>query len=147
MDAPNGEDSEPVRAEKIQQTDQSGGVNFIGGTNTVQGDVVGRDKFDFSEQTGLTGESLNQLFLPLMQILEAIPAESRGEAREKVQNLKEEVAKGKGAEDSRIAGLLDGLVELVPGAVGAITSIFATPVLSGIAGPVTKFVLHKIRGK
>jgi hypothetical protein len=45
------------------------------------------------------------------------------------------------------AKLVDGLVELVPSATSAVVSAFATPILGGIAGPVTGFVLDKLRGK
>jgi hypothetical protein len=34
---------------------------------------------------------------------------------------------------------------MAPGAVGAIVSTFANPILSGLAGPVTKFVLDKLQ--
>jgi len=46
-----------------------------------------------------------------------------------------------------IAKLVDGLVGLVPAATSAVVSAFATPILAGIAGPVTGFVLDKLRGK
>ena len=42
--------------------------------------------------------------------------------------------------------IVDGLVGMVPGAVGAVVSMFAMPLLSGIAGPVTKYVLEKLKG-
>ena len=41
--------------------------------------------------------------------------------------------------------LIDGLVEMVPGAVSMVVSTFATPVLAGVVGPVTKFVLDKFK--
>jgi hypothetical protein len=37
-----------------------------------------------------------------------------------------------------------GLVGLVPSAVSAIVSAFGTPILGGVAGPVTKFVLAEL---
>jgi hypothetical protein len=40
------------------------------------------------------------------------------------------------ADDGRIAKQLDGLIELVPGAV----STFPDPILAGIGGPVNKYV-------
>jgi hypothetical protein len=46
-----------------------------------------------------------------------------------------------------MADIVDGLVALVPGAVGSVVSMFATPILGGIAGPVTKYVLNKIQRK
>ncbi len=63
-----------------------------------------------------------------------------------VEALKAEVAKGQQVEDGKIATIVNGLVDLVPKALGAILSLFATPILSGIAGPVTKFVLDKFKG-
>ena len=65
---------------------------------------------------------------------------------EQVQALKAEVAKGKQAEDRKIAKIVDGLVDMVPKAVGAILSTFGSPILDGIAGPVTTFVLDKLKG-
>ena len=41
--------------------------------------------------------------------------------------------------------LVEGLIALAPSAVGAVVSIFATPILGAIAGPVTKFVLDKLK--
>jgi hypothetical protein len=35
---------------------------------------------------------------------------------------------------------------MVPGAIGAVVNMFATPMLRGIAGPVTKSVLDKLKG-
>jgi len=46
-----------------------------------------------------------------------------------------------------MAKLVEGIVELVPGAVSAVVSAFATPILGGLAGPVTKFVLDKVQGE
>jgi hypothetical protein len=57
-----------------------------------------------------------------------------------VEELKKEAAKGKSATDSVMAKLVDGIVGLVPGA-------FGTPLLAGIAGPATQYVLDKIQGK
>ena len=63
-----------------------------------------------------------------------------------MEALKEEIAKEEQADDGKIAKIVDGLVEMVPGAIGAVVSLFATPILGGIAGPVTKFVLDKLKG-
>jgi hypothetical protein len=45
----------------------------------------------------------------------------------------------------KLARIIDGLVAMVPEAIGGIVRIFTTPVLRGIVGPVTKFVLEKLR--
>ena len=82
-----------------------------------------------------------------MKFLSATPSPKKDEALKKVEALKQEVAKGKEADDNRVAKLLDGLVGLVPSAVSSVVSTFASPILGGIAGPVTKFVLDKIQGR
>lgn len=41
--------------------------------------------------------------------------------------------------------LINGLIELVPSAVTAVTSAFATPLLAGVAGPVTTYVLEQLQ--
>jgi len=152
----------------------TGGGDFIGRDRIVHGDEVYGDKVagdkvsgdkitvgDITGSTGLaigrgaqatvaagvSGQDIDRLFAPLMNILRDAPPEKRDEAIEKAEELKIEVVKGKDADDSRMAKLLDGLVGLVPGAVSAVVSTFASPILAGIAGPVTKFVLDKIQGK
>jgi len=80
-----------------------------------------------------------------MQAAQSASPENREEAIQTVTSLKEEVSKGKKSDDSRLGNLLDKLVGLIPSAVTAIASVFATPVLAGLAGPVTKFVLGKLR--
>lgn len=141
------EKEEESTPKSTKNTNQSGGVNISGGKNTFHADVIGRDKIISSTGNGLTIEELNKLFQPLIEATRGTSPETQTQAEEKVATLKEELAKGEKAEDSRVAKLLDGIVELVPGAVSAITALFATPVLSGLSGPVTKFVLDKLRGK
>lgn len=46
-----------------------------------------------------------------------------------------------------MAKIIDGLADMAPGAVGAVISTFANPILAGIAGPVAKFVLNRLQGK
>jgi hypothetical protein len=122
---------------------QSGGVNIIGTVGTVGGDIVGRDKI-----TGApSAAALHSALGPVRDAIAAAPAEAQREAEAKLVALKQEAAKGKDANDGVMAKLLDGLVELVPGAASALGSAFATPLLGGLAGPVTKFVLDKLQGK
>jgi hypothetical protein len=71
----------------------------------------------------------------------------RSQAEEKLAALRQETGKGQQANDSTIAKLVDGLVALVPAAASTVVSAFATPILGGITGPVTDFVLDKLRGK
>jgi hypothetical protein len=122
---------------------QSGGVNITGAVGSVGGDIVGRDKI-----VGLPSlAALDGALRPLIEAIGAAPAEKRADAEAKLAALKQEAAKGKDANDSVMAKLVDGLVGLVPGTASAVVSAFATPILGGIAGPVTSFVLDKLRGK
>jgi hypothetical protein len=124
--------------------DQSGGVSISGGTVTVGGDVFGGDKI---VGTAISNVQLDQIFRPIEEsVRTALPA-NQPEATQKLEELKSEAAKGKNAKDGTVAKLVEGLVGLVPGAVSAVVSAFATPLLGGVAGPATKYVLDKIQGK
>ena len=121
--------------------DQSGGVNITGGTVSVGGDIVGRDKVVYSQQ------QISEVFRPLTEAVRAAPPEKQQEASQKVEELKAEASKGKSANDGVMAKLVEGIVGLVPTAVSAVVSAFGTPILGGVAGPVTKYVLDKLQGK
>ena len=122
---------------------QSGGVNIGGTVGSVGGDIVGRDKI-----VGIpSAAALDDALRPLVEAIGAAPADVRVQAEARLVDMKREAAKGKDANDSVIARLVDGLVGLVPGAASAVVSAFATPLLAGIAGPVTSFVLDKLRGE
>lgn len=113
------------------------------GGSIVTGDhnmVAGRDA-----TAGIDPAEVGRLFAPVMAAVTALPAGERAEAAVKVQELKEEAAKGEQADDGRLARLIDGLVGLVPAAVGAVVSAFASPILGGVAGPVTQIVLDRIQ--
>lgn len=126
------------------KTDTGGGA-YVGGDASAGRDFIGRDKIDYG--AGLSGAELAQLFAPLLSAAQEAPPENREEAVETVEALQEEAAKGQEADDSRLAKLLDDLVELAPGAVSAAVSTFATPILAGLAGPVTRFVLERFKRK
>lgn len=133
----------------------TGGGDYVGRDQTIHGDLVKGDKIGgakvktggitgsnvtfgsgspITTTQGLTAAEIAALFQPLTQMIQQAPAEKRDEAIRLEQELQAEVAKGEKADDGRMAGLLNGLLKLVPGAVGAAVSIFATPVLSGVAG-------------
>jgi hypothetical protein len=122
---------------------QSGGVNIGGSVGSVGGDIVGRDKI-----TGVaSATALDEALRPLSKAIETAPIEARAEAEKKLTALKEEAAKGDDASDDTVAGLLDELVELAPETAGAVVSAFGSPVLGGIVGAATKYVLGKLRRK
>lgn len=120
---------------------ETGGGAYVGGNVAASGDFVGRDKIT----QGISPADLATLFAPLYAIAQQAAPDKQAAASQSVADLKAEVAKGKAADDGRLGKLVDGLIGLVPGAVTAVTSMFATPILGGIAGPVTKFVLDKLK--
>jgi hypothetical protein len=130
------------------------------GGDKVQGDKVGGDKITMGDVSGtgiaigrgasasvtqgISGDEMAALFAPVLNAIQSAPGEEQEAAQQKLQELETEAAKGEKADDPRMAGLIDDLVGLVPGAVGAVVSVFASPILGGIAGPVTNFVLQRI---
>jgi hypothetical protein len=140
----SAEDQEGRMGNKKQGESRSGGVDISGSVGPIGGDIVGRDKITGAPSVA----ALNEALRPLAEVIGVAPPAARAQAEAKLAELKQEVAKGKaGANDSVIAKLVDGLVGLVPAAAGAVVSVFATPILGGIAGPVTEYVLEKLRGK
>jgi hypothetical protein len=124
---------------------RSGGVNISGSVGSVGGDIVGRDTITGAPSAAALEDALRRL----TEAIRGAPGEKRleAEAPPKLAALKQEAAKGKDAAAAGlVAKLVDGLVGLVPGAASAVIGAFATPILGGIAGPVTKFVLDKLRG-
>lgn len=120
----------------------TGGGAYVGGNVSAGGDFVGRDKIT----TGLSGSELEALFAPLMAaVAQGAPPEKQAAAVQQVQELKAEAAKGDKADDNRMAKIIDGLTGMVPGAMGAVVSMFANPIVGGIVGPVTKFVLDRLK--
>ena len=121
----------------------TGGGAYVGGSLNTGGDFVGRDKIT----QGISPSDLESLFAPLLDtIAQQTRPDQRAEAVQQVEDLKAEVAKDKDADDSMLAKIVEGLAAMIPGAIGTIVSLFATPILSGVAGPVTKYVLDKLKG-
>lgn len=116
---------------------QSGGVNVMGSTFEVQGNVAGGDIISPSM-------AFHEPLAPVAAAIADAPPERRAEAQARLKELDDELQKGKNSDDGRVGRLVDGIVNLVPSAVSAIGAAFGSPLLSGIAGPVTKFVLEKI---
>jgi len=46
-----------------------------------------------------------------------------------------------------MATLIDDFVDLVPTGVSAVVSAFASPILAGVVGPVTRYALDRLKGK
>jgi hypothetical protein len=126
---------------------QSGGIsNECGTISTAGGDVVGGNKTTTTTTTYYAPTEIHNAWQPVADAIQAALPENQAEAAAKLDDLKKEAAKGDKAEDTTIAKLVKGLVGLVPSAVSAVASAFGTPILSGVAGPVTKFVLNELEG-
>ena len=123
---------------------ETGGGAYIAGSVNAGGDFVGRDKMT----QGVSPGELESLFAPLLAaIAQQAPAEQRAAAVQHVDALKAELAKDTNPDDSKLAKIVDGLVTLVPGAIGTVASLFATPILQHVAGNSTRFVLDKLKGR
>lgn len=130
----------------------TGGGSYVeGGVNTGGAPFVGRDQQNIQGgqynigsirdnqnvafgpgaqahyTAGPSAADLERLFQPLRQAIEQAPVQNQEAAAETVQKLQEEAAKGKQADDQRIARLVDRLVDLVPGAVSALVAAFGQP--------------------
>jgi hypothetical protein len=128
---------------------KSGGVSIGGSIGSVGGDLVGGDKIVGGDNMVdiPAAVALDDALRPVLAAIKAAPSQLKPEAEGKLASIKTEAAKGKDADDGVIAKLVDELVGLVPSATSALVSAFATPILGGLAGPVTSFVVDKLRGK
>jgi hypothetical protein len=124
-----------------QTTNTGGGGYFAGPVTVTNGNVVGRDHVT----SGVTAPELAALFEPVRASFRHLPAEQQIDAVWHLASIQLEIAKGRSADDTVMSKLVDGLVGLVPGAVSAVTSAFASPLLAAVAGPVTKFVLGRLK--
>ena len=115
------------------------GVKMSGGNVSVAGDIV-----DHHPATGaaIPNAGIEEAF---KTATEAVRRSS--EARAKLEELMAEAAKGDEASDSAMARLVKAIVGLVPESASAIAAGFSSPVLGGIAGPVTKYVLAEIQSR
>lgn len=133
-----------VLGNKVGTQIDTGGAAYVGGNAYAGRDFVGRDQI---HTQGLAAPDLEALFTALLlAVVQHAPAIAQATAVQQVADLKAEVAKNKDADDSRVGRLLDGLAAMVPGAVGSLVSTFATPLVAAVTGPVTKFVLDKLKG-
>lgn len=140
-----------VGRDKIVYGDEVRGDKVLGDKITV-GDIIGSTvgvigRVEQSTVTvGISTADLDRLFAPIMTAVQQADPAQRQAAEQTARELQAEAGKGKKANDTRLAKLIDGLVGLVPSAVTAVVSAFASPILAGVAGPVTQYVLQKIGG-
>src|SRR5215471_394081 len=82
--------------------------------STSGGDIVGRDKVQH-----ISAKHIDDVFGPIGKAIDGAAPEQKAAAEEKLRALKDEVGKGKGADDSVLAKLVEELVGLAPSAVAA----------------------------
>jgi flagellar motor switch protein FliG len=122
-----------VRGDQIDVRSITGGTSAIGRGASA------------AVSSGLSPQEVERLFQPVLDTVRQAPADKLLQAVQTTDDLKKEVAKGKQADDSLVAQLIEGLAGLVPAAVSSLVTAFGSPILAGIAGPVTQYVLKKIQ--
>ena len=138
-----GNNSAPINTGRQTTIHTGGGAYVGGGVKVTHGDFAGRDK----TVHGLEAKDIAALFETLQKVI-VTHAASDDDARLAQVNLDAlgaEAAKPVGQRsDTLMARLLEGLVGLVPEAVGALVGAFGSPLLAGVAGPATAAVLQRL---
>ena len=137
-----GNNNTVTRARRI---DTGGGAFIGGGVNTGGGEFVGRDKIVAPGAAARTQTNLDALFLPLVALIQSLPATQQPALVHTIHALKTEVAQGDAAADDQIAEILETLISQMTGVSPAIISALITPIVTPVAGSVTKFVLKKLQ--
>lgn len=120
----------------------TGGGAYVGGNvDTGGGAFVGHDQGAHKGAHPQTPGDLDTLLLKLAAAvaLKASPATAQ-QSLAQVTVLQAELAKGKDADDARLAASVQALLAVAPDAVVA---AFSTPALAAQVGPVTRFVLQQ----
>lgn len=105
--------------------------------------AVGRDIQQSTTQP-LPINELESLFANLLRIA-ATATTNPFAAIQTIMALKDEVSKGPHAEDKQLAKLIERFAMQTPTGRNAVVHTFASPLLAGIAGPATQYVLEKIQ--
>ncbi len=79
------------------------------------------------------------------QVRQAASSDKQNQVEAKAKELQAELSKGEAASGDRLNKIVDALLEMVPGAVSAIGTMFASPILGALVGPATKLVLDHLK--
>ena len=121
-----GADRAATKEDDMAGDNGGGDIISISGNISGSGIAVGRGA-KARVTTGPSAAEINALFAQLVEAVRNAPTAGRDEAVRTAEALKAEVIKGDGIDDSRMARLLDRLVDLVPGAVGAVATCSPRP--------------------
>jgi hypothetical protein len=94
-----------------------------------------------TQTQGISAAELTALFAPLLAVIAQAPKDKQVAAMQQVEALRVEIASGEQAKDKNMANIIKNLLEYVPAALGALTSLVSSPVIGYMAGAVTQFVL------
>lgn len=128
---------------KKKENPRNGGIDFNQQVYAPGSQFAGRD-MHVNKTPGITTQDLDILFAPLMEAIRQAPVEKQAQVEATAGELKEEIAKGEKASDDHLGKLLENLLALVPEAAGAVLSLFAHPILAGLAGKITQDILAKL---
>lgn len=117
-------------------------VDSISGGNVVVGSGG-----SINVNNQVSTAEISQVMQPILMAAQSAEPGKRNEAIQSAAALEQEVSKGENANDEIVGGLIQDLVDLVPSAVSAIVAVFGKPILAGIVGPATKYVLKRIGAK
>lgn len=135
---------------KEGKSGQRGGFIFNAPVNAETANFINGNVENLTvNNLGLSADELiklDGLLRPLEDQVRAIPQSDQNQAEKQVQELHSELAKGKNANSDRLNQIIDGLLKMVPGALGAMVSMFANPILGGLVGPVAEQVLGHLKG-
>jgi len=113
----------------------------VGDISGSSGVAIGRGaSASVQIQQGVSGQELENLFAPLMTQV----AQQNETAVAQVQALQEEVARGEGADDEKVADLITTIAEAAPAVVETIVGLFSNTVAAKAAGGATKYVLKRL---
>jgi hypothetical protein len=127
---------------------KTGGVHIGGNVNVTNGNFVGGDWHQTSHQTGISLQDMTTLIAVLLKQVSqhTLPADTQRKALAQLDALKTEArqaqTQGRVIDSSKTALLGKGFIALVPEAVKAVTSAFASPLLGAVAGTTTHAVLQ-----
>jgi hypothetical protein len=128
-------------AEEKSVGPRMGGVYASGGSSISAQNIAGGD---LHIRTNTNATELERLFEPVAAVLQNVSPEVRGEAERRLESIKSEVLKGEHANSREMTRLLDGLIDLVPQTLKSLAAAFGNPLLAGVAGPATQFLLEKV---
>lgn len=124
-------------ADQKERGGRSGGVSISGGSVTVGGDVVGRDKVTATTY-GIGAEGLAELSRQFAQIKKQIderpadPTVDKGELKGTVEQIEQEVQKGEAANPGKVERWLRFLAEMADDIFQVTVATLSHPV-AGVA--------------